>query len=30
MQAPTGHRFCVVRQQSAKERVSRNTWGRRA
>ena len=29
MQAPTGHRFCVVRQQPAKERVPPNTWGRR-
>jgi predicted enzyme related to lactoylglutathione lyase len=29
MQAPTGHRFCVVRQQPAKERVAPNTWGRR-
>jgi len=29
MQAPTGHRFCVVRQQPAKERVALNTWGRR-
>jgi hypothetical protein len=30
MQAPTGHRFCVVRQQPAKEGVVQNTWGRRA
>ena len=29
MQAPTGHRFCVVRQQPAK-RIPQNTWGRRA
>lgn len=29
MQAPTGHRLCVVRQQPAKERVAWNTWGRR-
>jgi len=28
MQAPTGHRFCVVRQQPAK-RITENTWGRR-
>jgi predicted enzyme related to lactoylglutathione lyase len=28
MQAPTGHRFCVVRQQAAK-RITQNTWGRR-
>jgi len=28
MQAPTGHRFCVVRQQPAK-RIAQNTWGRR-
>jgi predicted enzyme related to lactoylglutathione lyase len=30
MQAPTGHRFCVVRQQPAKAGISPNTWGRRA
>ncbi|MEO8160886.1 MAG: VOC family protein [Arenimonas sp.] len=30
MQAPTGHRFCVVRQQPAKPGVQSNTWGRRA
>jgi len=30
MQAPTGHRFCVVRQQPAKARVAQNAWGRRA
>lgn len=29
MQAPTGHRFCVVRQQPAKPGVKQNTWGRR-
>lgn len=29
MQAPTGHRFCVVQQQAAKERVAQNAWGRR-
>ena len=29
MQAPTGHRFCVVGQQAAKERVAQNAWGRR-
>lgn len=29
MQAPTGQRFCVVRQQPAKERVVANAWGRR-
>jgi predicted enzyme related to lactoylglutathione lyase len=29
MLAPTGHRFCVVRQQPAKERVAQNAWGRR-
>lgn len=28
MQAPTGHRFCVVGQQAAK-RITENTWGRR-
>jgi hypothetical protein len=28
MQAPTGHHFCVVRQQPAK-RITQNTWGRR-
>ena len=30
MQAPTGHRFCVVRQQPAKRDVAQNVWGRRA
>ena len=30
MQAPTGHRFCVVRQQPAKDSVAQNTWGHRA
>ena len=29
MQAPTGHRFCVVKQQPVK-RITANTWGRRA
>ena len=29
MRAPTGHRFCVVRQQPAKPGVRQNTWGRR-
>jgi predicted enzyme related to lactoylglutathione lyase len=29
MRAPTGHRFCVVRQQPAKSGVAQNTWGRR-
>ena len=29
MQAPTGHRFCVVRQQPAKQ-IPQNTWGRRS
>lgn len=29
MQAPTGHRFCVVRQQPAKDRLVQNSWGRR-
>ncbi len=29
MQAPTGHRFCVVRQQPAKPAIARNCWGRR-
>jgi predicted enzyme related to lactoylglutathione lyase len=29
MQAPTGHRFCVVRQQPAKGLVAQNAWGRR-
>ena len=29
MQAPTGQRFCVVRQQPAKAGVLPNTWGRR-
>jgi hypothetical protein len=28
MQAPTGHRYCVVRQQPAK-RIRQNSWGRR-
>ena len=28
MQAPTGHRFCVVKQQAVK-RITANTWGRR-
>jgi predicted enzyme related to lactoylglutathione lyase len=26
MQAPTGHRFCVVRQQPRKERIALNAW----
>jgi predicted enzyme related to lactoylglutathione lyase len=26
MQAPTGHRFCVVRQQPAKQALPMNTW----
>ncbi len=26
MQAPTGHRFCVVRQQPQKPAIARNTW----
>jgi predicted enzyme related to lactoylglutathione lyase len=30
MRAPTGHRFCVVRQQPAKPGVRQNTWGRRS
>jgi predicted enzyme related to lactoylglutathione lyase len=29
MQAPTGHRFCVVRQQPAKPGIAQNAWGRR-
>jgi predicted enzyme related to lactoylglutathione lyase len=29
MQAPTGHHFCVVRQQSPKPGIRENTWGRR-
>lgn len=29
MQAPTGHRFCVVRQQPAKPGIRPNAWGRR-
>ena len=28
MQAPTGQRFCVVRQQPAKPGLARNTWPR--
>lgn len=28
MQAPTGHRFCVVRQQPAKPGLARNAWPR--
>jgi predicted enzyme related to lactoylglutathione lyase len=27
MQAPTGHRFCVVRQQPAKPELPMNRWG---
>ena len=30
LEAPTGHRFCVVRQQSEKPQLAPNTWGRRA
>jgi predicted enzyme related to lactoylglutathione lyase len=30
LRAPTGHRFCVVRQQSPKPAITPNTWGRRA
>jgi predicted enzyme related to lactoylglutathione lyase len=26
MQAPTGHRFCVVHQQAEKPGIARNTW----
>lgn len=29
LQAPTGHRFCVVRQQPAKPGIRANAWGRR-
>ena len=29
MRAPTGHRFCVVRQQSPKPGIRMNAWGRR-
>jgi hypothetical protein len=28
MRAPTGHRFCVVRQQSPKPGIRPNAWGR--
>jgi hypothetical protein len=28
MQAPTGHRFCVVRQQPAKSALPLNEWPR--
>jgi predicted enzyme related to lactoylglutathione lyase len=27
LQAPTGHRFCVVRQQPAKPGIALNSWG---
>jgi len=26
MQAPTGHRFCVVRQQPGKRGIVQNRW----
>jgi hypothetical protein len=26
LQAPTGHRFCVVRQPPAKSGIARNAW----
>lgn len=29
MQAPTGHRFCVVQQQAEKPGIARNRWPRR-
>jgi hypothetical protein len=29
MQAPTGHRFCVVRQQPAKAALPLNEWAKR-
>jgi hypothetical protein len=29
LQAPTGHRFCVVRQQPAKPALRMNAWARR-
>jgi hypothetical protein len=30
LKAPTGHRFCVVRQQPAKPALRMNAWGRAA